>query len=269
MATPGRLLDHLFNSRGFDLNACQILVLDEADKLLAMGFERELTEIIGRSPGTRQTLLFSATLTPDVQALSKLSLRSPVSVAPTVSGTVAAELVQEFVRLPANAKETEKMAILMALVTRDCDSDTLVFFPTKRMLRRAAAALQAFDVQHGQLHGDLTQPQRLTMLEAFRAKNVPLLLCSDVASRGLDLPFVRRVINIGVPRNIDDYIHRVGRTARAGRAGAAITIVTEDERLKLKHVVRGSSGRVVARTIDPEARRLWVKRLEDSAATIQ
>jgi ATP-dependent RNA helicase DDX27 len=202
IATPGRLLDHLRNSRAFGAEGVDVLVLDEADRLLEMGFEAEVTEVVKACPPGRQTLLFSATMTPRVDALAAISLRKAIRVSADPLFDMANRLVQEFVRIRA-AREGDREAILMALLSRSFSGGgVLVFSAQKRTAHRLAILCGMAGLKAGELHGNLTQRQRLEALEAFRRGEVDYLIATDLAGRGLDIPGVRAVINFEMPRDL-------------------------------------------------------------------
>ncbi|KAK7237775.1 helicase [Aureococcus anophagefferens] len=256
VATPGRLLDHLTNGRGVHLDDVECCVLDEADRLLELGFEDELRQLLGALPGgsergkggrgsgTRQTMLFSATFGAKVESLAALSLVRPVRVRVASghgAGGVAAKLTQDFVRLKAaegRAEDAEREATLLALLTRTVDpaSQAVVFFDTKAATRRVGALLEALRARGGlsghalppatELHGGLRQAQRDANLARFERGDAGILLCTDVAARGLDLAGVGAVVNFEMPRTVATYVHRVGRTARAGRSTRRATRAT-------------------------------------------
>ena len=276
VATPGRLLDHLTNGRGVHLDDVECCVLDEADRLLELGFEDELRQLLGALPGgsekgkggrgsgCRQTMLFSATFGAKVESLAALSLVRPVRVRVASghgAGGVAAKLTQDFVRLKAaegRAEDAEREATLLALLTRtvDPDSQAVVFFDTKAATRRVGALLEALRARGGlsghalppatELHGGLRQAQRDANLARFERGDAGILLCTDVAARGLDLAGVGAVVNFEMPRTVATYVHRVGRTARAGRSGHAVTLVGPQRRQALKEFLRSRTAQLDA-----------------------
>ena len=237
ICTPGRLIDHLRNSAGVHLDGLEILILDEVDRLLELGFREEVEELVRLCPTARQTLLFSATMSTTVEALAALSLHRPVRVGVDVHNAVASRLVQEFVRI-RQGREGDRKAILMALVTRTFKERVIVFFDTKVQAHRMALAMGLLGVRCAELHGNLTQIQRLEALNAFRNQDVDVLVATDLAARGLDVPQVETVINFEMPRKAETYIHRVGRTARAGCGGRSVTLIGESRRLVMKEVLR-------------------------------
>ena len=226
-----------------------ILVMDEADRLLEMGFEAEIKELVKSCPRERQTLLFSATLTDKVEDLAAVSLRSPVrlsadgaSATPDVSF-----LSQEFVKIrdgsPDDTNE-QKEAVLLALCSRTYTKRTIIFAGTKQTAHRLKILFGLVGLKASELHGNLTQAQRLSALEDFRVGvETDFLIATDVAARGLDITGVEGVINFDAPRTIEGYSHRVGRTARAGKKGRAITLATELERPLLKKIAKTLTSR--------------------------
>ena len=256
VGTPGRILDHLRNSHLVSVDLLDVLVLDEADRLLELGFQQEVEELVRYCPSSRQTLLFSATMTSRVEDLAKLSLRRPVRVK-TAGGdhVVAPRLVQEFVKIRPG-KEGEREAVIASLVCRSFHSRCIVFCDTKAEARRLHVVLHCLGVKVGELHGDVSQPDREEALRSFRNNEVEVLVATDVAARGIDIPAVRTVINAEMPRSASTYIHRVGRTARAGCTGRSVTLVSDSRRAVMRQVLKSEgsalsdeSGQVLSRSI--------------------
>jgi ATP-dependent RNA helicase DDX27 len=218
IATPGRLVDHLHNTPSFSLQTIEILVLDEADRMLDEHFFDQLNEIIRLCPVSRQTLLFSATMTDNVEELIRLSLHEPVHVFVDSNSDTADNLQQEFIRIRSN-REGDREAIIAALCIRTFKSNCLAFVPTKKLAHRLRIMLALLGHKTDELHGSLTQLQRLEALKNFKDGNVNVLFATDLAARGLDIDNVMTVINYSLPPTVKQYIHRVGRTARAGRSG--------------------------------------------------
>lgn len=237
VATPGRLIDHVRNSHGFSLEDIEVLVMDEADRLLDMGFQAEVEEIVryinDNAVATRQTLLFSATITSKLQALIKLSLKDPINIAVDQVLNVADALQQEFIKIRPSASSSQdhntlKQAILLALASRTFTTRTIVFFKQKVTAHRMKILFGLASLSCAELHGNLTQAQRLAALDSFREGHVNFLLCTDLAARGLDIIGIDTVINYDLPGELREYVHRVGRTARAGRGGRACSFVCSD-----------------------------------------
>ena len=223
VATPGRLLDHM-NRGTVRLDSVRILVLDEADRMLDMGFLPDVTRILGATPSSRQTALFSATMPAEVRHIAERQMRNPVwsrisSPAPTV------DTVEQFY---LEVAEEDKVKALRRLLEDETVETALVFRRTQHRADRLATALGRHH-RVGVLHGGMRQGARMAALEAFAQKRVPVLVATNVASRGLDLPEISHVINFDVPEDVDTYIHRVGRTARMGRSGTAITFVGQHD----------------------------------------
>merc|ERR1712180_502572 len=237
IATPGRLIDHLHNAPSFDLQMIEILVLDEADRMIEEHFADQLKELIRLCPRGRQTMLFSATMTDQVEELTVLSLNQPVRLFIDHNTDVAKTLQQEFVRIRAS-RENDRFAIVAALCCRTFKQHTLIFLQTKRLAHKLRILLGLVGLNVAELHGDLTMLQRLESLEKYKNGDVDILVATDLAARGLDVVGVKTVISFNMPTTLKSYIHRVGRTARAGKAGRSITLVGEKERKMLKGIVK-------------------------------
>ncbi|XP_059496726.1 probable ATP-dependent RNA helicase DDX47 [Stegostoma tigrinum] len=223
IATPGRLIDHLQNTKGFNLRALKYLVMDEADRILNMDFETEVDKILKVIPRDRKTYLFSATMTKKVQKLQRAALKDPVKCAVSTKYQTVEKLQQYYVFIPSKFKDCYLVSILNELA----GNSFIIFCSTCNNTQRTALLLRNLGFTAIPLHGQMNQNKRLGALNKFKAKSRSILLATDVASRGLDIPHVDVVINFDIPTHSKDYIHRVGRTARAGRAGKAITFVTQ------------------------------------------
>ena len=242
IATPGRILDHVTNSASFDLDDVQVLILDEADRLLELGFAEEVLEIVKACPASRQTLLFSATFGTKVDDLVGMSLKKPVRIKVGMDRSrneveIAPRLEQEFVRI-RTGNEANREAVLLSLLSRTFRDRTIVFFDTKVAAHRLMILAGLCGIKGGELHGNLTQTQRLAALEAFKDGGLKVLFCTDLAARGLDVSNVAAVVNFEMPSRTSTYVHRVGRTARAGCGGKACTLISEGRRHLMKEVVR-------------------------------
>ena len=224
IATPGRLLDH-FERGKLMLTGVKILVVDESDRMLDMGFIPDVERICGLMPQAHQTLFFSATMPPPVKRLTDQFLREP-KVIEVARPATTAETVAQFV---VTVSPRDKPKALRALIDRDEVRNAIVFCNRKRDVKAVYTSLKRNGYDAVQLHGDMAQPDRMDVLQRFRDNDVRLLIASDVAARGLDIPTVGHVFNYDVPEQADDYVHRVGRTGRAGREGVAITIATPEE----------------------------------------
>ncbi|CAK9437779.1 uncharacterized protein LODBEIA_P21570 [Lodderomyces beijingensis] len=246
IATPGRLIDHIRNSPSFSVEDVQVLVIDEADRMLEEGFQEELTEILQLIPKyKRQTLLFSATMNTKIQDLVQLSLNKPVKVMIDPPKTVASKLKQQFVRI---RKREELKPALLYLLLKKLEGRVVVFVRTKVEAHKLRIILGLLGLTVAELHGALTQEQRLANVKAFK-QSVNVLICTDLAARGLDIK-IEYVINYDMPKTYEIYLHRVGRTARAGRKGTSITFVGESnqERSIVKSAI--TNGQSVARKVD-------------------
>ena len=223
VATPGRLIDHLRQGT-LSLAAVEVLVLDEADRMLDLGFKPQLTRILARCPKQRQTLLLSATMGAEVEAFAKLALKDPVRVEVAPSGTTARGAAQVVFEVPAH----EKTALLLTLLSQDEES-TLVFTRTRQKADKLTRALLRADHRVERIHSDRTQAQRKFALEGFRAGRFRVLIATDIAARGIDVAGIGHVVNYDLPRVPEDYVHRVGRTARASATGRASSFAAPDE----------------------------------------
>ncbi|KAM6498130.1 DEAD domain containing protein [Amanita muscaria] len=264
IATPGRLIDHLRNSPSFTLDALDILVLDEADRMLSDGFADELAEIIRSCPVSRQTMLFSATMTDSVDELVKMSLNKPVRLFVDPKRSTARGLVQEFVRVRAG-REGERSPIVVALCKRTFKHRVIVFVRSKKLAHQLHVVFGLFGMQSEELHGNLTQEQRLRALQQFRDGSVDFLIATDLASRGLDIKGVETVINYDMPGQLEQYLHRVGRTARAGNKGRSVTLVGEADRKILKAAIKHAhdEDKIRHRVIPQEVVQKWTQKIEE------
>jgi superfamily II DNA/RNA helicase len=228
IATPGRLLDHFERGRLL-LSGVELLVIDEADRMLDMGFIPDVERICKLVPFTRQTLFFTATMPPEIQRIVGTFLHNPVRVEVSRPATTAITVTQSLIA--AGSEPHDKRDALRALIrSAEGFKNAIVFCNRKREVAVLHRSLLRYGFNAVALHGDLDQPARMAALDQFRRGEATLLIASDVAARGLDIPEVSHVINFDVPHHADDYVHRVGRTGRAGRSGTAITIVTRADR---------------------------------------
>lgn len=268
ICTPGRMIDHLRNSKSIHMDDLEILVLDEADRLLELGFTEEVNELVRMCPVARQTMLFSATLTSKVDQLIELSMKRPVRISTDPLFDMAKHLVQEFVRIRPN-REDDREAILLALCTRTFRTNTIVFMETKSHAHRMMIVFGLAGINAAELHGNLAQKERLEALQNFRDGKVDILLCTDVAARGIDVKGVHAVINYEMPKDITTYVHRVGRTARAGRNGRAVTLTSESRRLVMKQVTRHCRGFVKSRAVPDPVIAQWKARIEGMQSDVK
>lgn len=254
IATPGRFIDHLRNTHSFSVENVEILVLDEADRMLEDGFADELNQIVQTIPASRQSMLFSATMTDSIDQLIKLSLNRPVRLLVDAKKSTASGLVQEFVRVrPQN--EHLRTAMLILVCTRLFTSRVIIFLRSKVFAHRLRIMFGLLDLKAGELHGNLSQDQRIGAVESFRDGKIDFLLATDLASRGLDIKGIEVVINFEAPQSHDLYVHRVGRTARAGRVGRSITFVGENDRKTVKEAIKTSQiqgSKIGSRTLEQE-----------------
>jgi ATP-dependent RNA helicase RhlE len=223
VATPGRLLD-LMDHNAVSLSAVTTLVLDEADRLLALGFAEELARITGLIPVQRQTLLFSATFPPDVQALAQKLLREPVRIEVAVEPETAPDIEQRAIEVDP----PRRTQLLRQLIQTHNWTLVLVFVATKYATEHVADKLRRAGLAATALHGELSQGARLQALEDFKASKVQVLVATDLAARGLDIVDLPVVVNFDLPRSATDYTHRIGRTGRAGARGVAVSFITAE-----------------------------------------
>eukprot|EP00826_Nyctotherus_ovalis_P053763 TRINITY_DN7014_c0_g8_i1.p1 TRINITY_DN7014_c0_g8~~TRINITY_DN7014_c0_g8_i1.p1 ORF type:complete len:600 (+),score=188.18 TRINITY_DN7014_c0_g8_i1:78-1877(+) len=249
IATPGRLVDVLKNSRSVSLQHVKVLVLDEADKLLELGFMDAIKEILNQCNVERQTLLFSATLNTQLKELANIALNKPLSLTANPEAQTCKRCTQYIIRLGKGANNEEvnvhREASLLLLCGKSLNERTLIFANTKKKCHRLCILLNWFGLNAAEVHADLTQSQRLEVVDAFQRGKVDFLVASDLFSRGMDIVRVKAVVNFEMPVESKRYIHRIGRTARAGNEGVAITVCSEEERKELRKLVKKNKDKLL------------------------
>jgi ATP-dependent RNA helicase DeaD len=224
VGTPGRVMDHMRSHR-LELSRIRVAVLDEADRMLDLGFRKDIEYILRHCPNERQTLLLSATLPDDIRKLAQRFMRQPVEIWTAAEHLTVDAVEQSFVV----CERTEKMQVLLKLLDVEQPELAIVFCTTKMGAKRLAERLKRLHIAAKEIHGDLPQKQREKIMQGFRTGKVRLLIATDVASRGIDIQNITHIINYDIPFRAEDYVHRIGRTGRMERAGKAFTLVTREE----------------------------------------
>ena len=271
IATPGRFIDHMRNSASFTVDTIEILVLDEADRMLEDGFADELNEILTTLPKSRQSMLFSATMTSNIDNLIRVGLNRPVRLLVDPKRQTVGTLTQEFLRLRPG-REDKRLAYLLHLCSEIFTDRCIIFLRQKKEAHRLRIVFGLFGFKVAELHGSMTQEQRIASVESFRAGSVTHLLATDVASRGLDIKGVETVLNYEAPQSLEIYLHRVGRTARAGRTGRACTLAAELDRKVVKVAVKtgkAQGAKIVSRIVDNKLADEWAKKIDDMEEEVE
>ncbi|KAG2116744.1 DEAD-domain-containing protein [Suillus discolor] len=261
VATPGRLNDHLQNTKGFSLRSLKFLVMDEADRLLDMDFGPEIDQILKVIPKERTTYLFSATMTTKVAKLQRASLVNPIRIEVSSKYQTVSTLLQYYLLVPLVHKDVH----LIYLANHLASNSIMIFTRTVHDAQRLSIMLRSLGFPAVPLHGQLSQSQRLGALGKFKSGDRKLLVATDVASRGLDLPSVDIVINFDIPTHSKDYIHRVGRTARAGRSGKSITMVTQYDVELVQRIEKVIDKKMELWPTDKEEVMLLKERVDEAA----
>ena len=226
IATPGRLISHI-SLGNVDLSRTSFFILDEADRMLDMGFYDDIMQIVKQLPDTRQTIMFSATMPDKIQKLAASILHDPVEVKLAVS-----KPAEKIVQTAYVCYETQKLGIIKSLFRESKPERVIVFSSSKLKVKEVAAAFKRMKLNVGEMHSDLDQAQRDVVMHEFKSGRVDILVATDIVSRGIDIDDIRLVINYDGPRDCEDYVHRIGRTARAGAEGCAITFVSVDDQAR-------------------------------------
>ena len=241
VATPGRLLDHM-QQKTLDLSSTEIFVLDEADQMLDLGFVKPIRQIVARIPAKRQNLFFSATMPSEIGKLAGELLKEPVKVQVTPQSTTVERINQSVIHI----EQGRKRALLTEMFADPNYTRCLVFTKTKHGADKVAAYLEAGGVQAGAIHGNKSQPQRERTLAAFKAGKLRVLVATDIAARGIDVDGVSHVVNFELPFVPEAYVHRIGRTARAGKDGSAVSFVAGDEMKLLRDIEKVTRQKIPA-----------------------
>lgn len=245
VATPGRLLD-LAGQRHLNLSRIEFLVFDEADRMLDLGFSAEISEILDLIPAERRTMLFSATYTRQIRDLAGRMLQDPEHIEVTPGNTAAELVVQKVYRVD----RSNKRAILIHLITRGNWSRILVFTRTKHRANKLTAGLASKGIRCAAMHGDKSQSFRTRTLKEFKTGEIPVLVATDVAARGLDINNLSYVVNYDMPATPEDYVHRIGRTGRAGVGGVAVSLVSHDEKHHLQAIEKLLQQKIPVEKVD-------------------
>lgn len=252
VGTPGRILDHM-SRRTVNFSSLKILVLDEADRMLDMGFIDDIRRIISALPRKRQTMLFSATISDDVMRIARNYMHEPVRI--SVALRVPKHKLKQFYY---DVREDDKISLLLHLIKKEKPSLAIIFCNTKRETDFVADALEQNGAEAKAIHGDMTQQQRMHVMEGFHRGRPHILVATDVAARGLDIRNVTHIFNYDVPNDADGYTHRIGRTARIGREGKAITLLSKKDHESFRRIMRFISD--IEKIVERDYPKVFVKR---------
>jgi len=243
VGTPGRILDHL-NRRTLNLRSVKFLVLDEADRMFDMGFHRDVEKILSQCPTDRQTMMFSATISSDLDYLAKKYTRNPIKI--SVNSYVDASQLKQ---IYYDVSDEEKFSLLIHLLREDKNALSMVFCRTRKNVDFLAKNMETLGINSKAIHGGLPQNRRIKILEEFHQKKINVLICTDVAGRGLDIKGVSHVYNYDIPPTSEDYIHRIGRTARAGKDGKAISLLSNKDYENFRNIFKDESLKITAEDV--------------------
>ncbi|MBP1614123.1 MAG: rhlE [Bacteroidetes bacterium] len=230
IATPGRLISHL-NLGYVDLSHVSYFILDEADRMLDMGFSEDIMQIVKYLPKDRQTIMFSATMPSKIQQLAKTILNNPAEIKLSVS-----KPAEKIVQAAYVCYERQKLNIVQSLFAEEVPERVIIFVSSKIKVKEVTRALKVMKLNVGEMHSDLEQPQREFIMREFKSGRINILVATDIVARGIDIDDIRLVINFDVPHDSEDYVHRIGRTARANNDGVAITFISEKEQSNFKNI---------------------------------
>ena len=239
IATPGRLISHL-SLGNVDLSKVSFFILDEADRMLDMGFKDDIMQIVKYLPKERQTIMFSATMPNEIQELAKTLLVNPKEVKLAVSKP--AEKIQQSAFV---CYETQKLGLIQNLFKEEKPERVLIFAGSKLKVKEVTKALHRLKVNVGEMHSDLDQSQRDDIMREFKNGHVDVLVATDIVARGIDIDDISLVINFDVPHDAEDYVHRIGRTARAGKSGLAFMLVSKDEVQRFKNIQKANNTKII------------------------